>query len=78
MPTHDVAIEIPAKLVSNTDVRVVVHADGSRLGELLFSKGTIDWRPRNGQRMIKMPWERFAQLMEQYGSEIPRSRVRRS
>ena len=42
MPTHDIAIELPAKAVLRTDVRISVDADGSKLGELLISKGSID------------------------------------
>ena len=38
MPRHDIEIEIPPKVVLNSDVRFVVRSDGQKLGELLVSK----------------------------------------
>jgi hypothetical protein len=35
------------------------------LGHLLISKGGIEWRPRSGKKLIKMRWEKFADLMEE-------------
>jgi hypothetical protein len=34
------------------------------LGHLLISKGGIEWRPSRGRKLVRMNWERFADLMD--------------
>jgi hypothetical protein len=41
-----------------------VKSDGRLLGELLVSKGTIDWRPGRHHYTVRLTWEKFARLME--------------
>ena len=65
MPIHDIRMSLPRALIVNTDVEIEVYSDGEKLGELHLSKGTIDWRPAHSPREIKLPWERFARLMEE-------------
>ena len=64
MPTHDVEIELPAKVVLHKDVRFTIKSDGVQLGELRISKGGLDWRPANKQAYISLTWEQFARLLE--------------
>ena len=64
MPKHQIMIELPAKAVLNTDVRVVVWGDEAKLGELNLSRGTIDWKPAHRHRPVRLRWERFAAMME--------------
>ena len=45
MARHDIEMEIPPKVVLNSDVRFVVRSDGVKLGELLVSKGSVAWIP---------------------------------
>jgi hypothetical protein len=52
--------------VVNTDLSVIVNSDGQRLGELLISKGSLDWRPARHQYSVKISWENFARLMERW------------
>ena len=59
MPRHDIEIEIPPKVVVNSDVRFVIRSDGQKLGELLVSKGTVAWVPGHSPQAIHMRWERF-------------------
>jgi hypothetical protein len=66
MAKHEIEVSLPAHEVRNTDLTVIVHSDGQRLGELAISKGTIDWRPSRKHASVKLPWERFADLMERY------------
>jgi hypothetical protein len=63
MPRHDVDVEIPPKVVLNSDVRFVVRSDGQKLGELLVSRGTIAWVPGHSPRAIHVVWEEFDELM---------------
>jgi hypothetical protein len=66
MARHDIEVELPARRILNTDLRVTVNSDGTRLGELRISRGTIDWRPANRQKPISMRWETFAKLVEDW------------
>jgi hypothetical protein len=54
------------------DVDVVVRNDnGSKLGTLRISQGTIDWVPGNAKTAYKMRWKRFGALMEEEGTAKP-------
>jgi hypothetical protein len=66
MPKHDISAALPAHRVVNTDLSVTVNSDGQRLGELLISKGTLDWRAAKHQYTVSMRWETFARLMERW------------
>ena len=65
MPRHDVEIEIPPKIVLNSDVRFVVRSDGEKLGELLVSKGSVAWVPHRSPQPIHVRWEQFDELMRE-------------
>ena len=64
MPRHEIEASLPAHRIVNTDVTVIVKSNGTKLGELLMSKGSIDWRPSKHQTSYRMTWEKFARLME--------------
>ena len=64
MPTHKIEVAQPPKTVLNNDVRFSIYSDGELLGELMVSKGSIDWRPPRAQYIRRMRWERFARIME--------------
>lgn len=66
MPVHEIRMSLPRASIVNTDVEIEVFSDNAKLGELHLSKGTIDWRPAHTAREIRLPWERFARLMEEY------------
>ena len=52
--------------VTNADMIVTVRSNGSLLGRLKISKGTIDWLPsKNKKNHYVMNWEKFAQFMEE-------------
>lgn len=63
MPRHDIEVEIPPKVVLNSDVRFVVRSDGEKLGELLVSRGSVAWVPGHSPRPIHLRWEQFDELM---------------
>jgi hypothetical protein len=67
MARHSVRSTMPERKISKKDVEFVVIRDGSRLGTLSVSQGTVDWTPVNGQKPYKMGWKRFDQLMQQGG-----------
>jgi hypothetical protein len=68
MARHDIDMEIPPKVVLNSDVRFVVHSDGAKLGELLVSKGSVAWVPGHSPRAIHLRWEQFDELMRERGA----------
>jgi hypothetical protein len=63
MPRHEIEMEIPPKMVLNSDVRFIVHSDDKKLGELLVSKGSIAWIPGHSPQSIHVRWERFDEVM---------------
>ena len=66
MPVHEIHMSLPSASVVNTDVEIKVFSDGVKLGELHVSKGSVDWLPAHSPREIRIPWERFARLMDEY------------
>ena len=67
MAIHDIEIELPPKVVLHKDVTFVVRSDNEKLGELRISKGSVDWVPRSGRIVRRLPWERFDALMQEHG-----------
>jgi hypothetical protein len=63
MPKHRVEISEPSRRVLNSDVEFTVYSDGSVLGTLFVSKGSIDWRPAGHQKAHHWTWEQFARVM---------------
>jgi hypothetical protein len=54
------------------DVDIVVrNSNGTKLGTLRISQGTIDWVPGAAQTAYKMGWKRFGALMEEMGTAKP-------
>jgi hypothetical protein len=71
MPQHEIEATLPAHRVVNTDMSVTVKSDGKTLGELLISKGSIDWHPSKRRGKVTLQWEAFASLMERvYSGEL--------
>lgn len=64
---HKILTKVPSHEIVNSDLVVEVRADDERLGELLVSRGTIDWRPARSQFVYKLAWHRFDELMQQHG-----------
>jgi len=62
MPRHDIEIDIPPKVVLNSDVRFVVRSDDEKLGELLISRGSIAWVPGHSRQAIHIRWEEFDRI----------------
>ena len=70
MAKHEIEAIIPNVKVKNADMEVAVRSDGALLGRLKISKGTIDWLPANNSKNHSvMNWEKFAQVMEDWGSK---------
>jgi hypothetical protein len=74
MPKHHVAVEFAREIsVSNTDLDITVRSDDKLLGRVQISTGSIDWFPSPNKRVrYELPWERFADLMLEHGTEKKR------
>jgi hypothetical protein len=68
MASHDVSFRIPQKFIWAKDVEFEIKSNGEKLGELLISKGNLEWVPRgNSANKFSLTWNKFAQLMEVEG-----------
>jgi hypothetical protein len=67
MATHDIEILVPPKAILSSDVTFVIKSDGTKLGELRISRGSLDWVPAKHQAAYRLGWERFDNLMRTEG-----------
>jgi hypothetical protein len=68
---HEVTLDIATKFVLHKDVKIEVKTSEGKLGELLVSKGNIEWVPAgNSVNKRRLSWTRFAQLMELEGKPV--------
>ena len=67
MPIHDIELAVPAQAVKNADAEIKVWSDGKLLGRIQISRGSIDWKPGKAKRTWQLEWERFDQLMREFG-----------
>lgn len=74
---HTIDFDIPAQTLGNVDVTCHAYSDGTKIGTLRLSKGTVDWTPaRNSVNFKRFSWERFADLLER--GTIPRTQRKSS
>jgi hypothetical protein len=71
MPVHRIELEIPVKAIVNADARFIIYSDNEKLGELLISKGSLDWWPARRRRRVRLRWEAFAGLMDEQPATAP-------
>jgi hypothetical protein len=68
MAQHEIEVKVPQEIwVENTDLEIKVKSDGRLLGRVHISRGTIDWIPSKAQSRYRLGWERFGELMVDYG-----------
>ena len=64
---HKVTFIIPERELGRADVEFAVNKDGTKLGTLKVSNGTIVWQPANKNRGHKITWaefDKFAQTIK--------------
>jgi len=70
MAKHDIDLSVPAQTIRNSDAEITIRSDGSILGRLRVSKGSVGWWPgKNSKTYYRMSWERFNQMMQEDGRE---------
>ena len=62
--SHEVAFEIPSRSLGRADVKFIVKREGSVLGTLAVSKGSVVWFPHKTSYGCKMGWTKFDDLMK--------------
>lgn len=69
---HEVTLDIATKFVLHKDVKIEVKTTGKgKLGELLVSKGNVEWVPSgNSVNKRRLSWTQFAALMETEGKPV--------
>ena len=63
---HDVKFSIPKRALGTADVEFDVHRDGSKLGTLKVSKGSLVWFPSGTSYGHKIGWKKFDELMTKH------------
>lgn len=65
---HQVIAKFAPKILNKKDMVLVVKANGKKLGELMISRGNIEWLP-SGAHVYKqtMGWTKFADVMQREG-----------
>ena len=48
---------------AGTSIKLIVHRDEVKLGELDIGRGAIYWRGGNKQKWERVDWSRFAEMM---------------
>ena len=64
MAKHDVSFSIPERVLGKADVQFKVKRDGSVLGTLAISNGSVVWFPKGTSYGLKVGWTRFDELMQ--------------
>ena len=64
MPKHDVSFSIPERALGKADVKFLVKSDGSVLGTLAISNGSMVWFPKGTTYGLKIGWKKFNELMQ--------------
>ena len=64
MARHEVAFDIPKRPLGRADIEFTVKKDGSVLGTLLVSNGSLVWFPKGTSYGCKMNWGKFDRIMQ--------------
>jgi len=68
MAQHSVKVKLPKRVeIFSKDLEVQVRSNGSTVGTLKISKGSLDWRDASDQFSRVLGWNKFAQLAIQHG-----------
>ncbi|HPC61672.1 MAG TPA: hypothetical protein PKX23_13500 [Verrucomicrobiota bacterium] len=66
---HSVTFTLPERDLGKADVEFRVKYDGSVLGTLKVSKGTVVWVPKDHTYGYKIGWRDFDTLMRQHATK---------
>ncbi len=72
MAKHEVAFDVPERPLGRADIRFIVKADGSVLGTLTVSNGSLVWFPKGTTYGCKMGWSKFDKIMQEHATRLER------
>lgn len=72
MAKHDVSFDIPERPLGRADIEFTVKADGSVLGTLTISNGSLVWFPKGTTYGCKMGWSKFDKIMQEHATRQER------
>ena len=64
---YKVLFQTPVRELGKADATFSAYEDGFLLGELLLSKGAVEWRPSNSQHSYKLNWSQFDRVVQDNG-----------
>lgn len=64
---HEVDFSIPTRDLGRSDVEFNVKKDGTKIGTLKVSKGSVVWFPSDTSYGYKLTWSAFDALMQENG-----------
>jgi hypothetical protein len=67
---HKVIMTLPPREVKRADAVFAVERDGRRFGTLEVSNGSLVWFPAHTTNGLKVGWQKFHDLMDQYATRI--------
>ena len=69
--THKVKVDLPVIELTGRDMHIVIKKNSQKIGELLISKGNIEWWPKGFKKNKKrLTWTEFQYHMEQWGRPV--------
>jgi hypothetical protein len=72
MAKHDVSFDIPERRLGRADIEFTVKTDGSVLGTLTVSNGSLVWFPKGTTYGCKMGWSKFDKIMQKHATRQER------
>ena len=72
MAVHEVSFSIPQRRLGKADVEFIVKRDGSVLGTLAVSNGSVVWFPKGTTYGLKVGWKKFDEMMQESATRFER------
>lgn len=57
-------LNVPELTKAGTSLTLEIYADEEKIGTLIIGRGSLFWRGGKRQKEKKIPWTRFAELMD--------------
>jgi len=60
------SIFVPELAKAGSSLSLQIYADKRKIGELLIGQGSLYWYGRKKQKSKRIPWRKFAELMDEH------------
>jgi hypothetical protein len=72
MAKHEVAFDVPKRPLGRADIEFTVKENGSVLGTMTVSNGSVVWFPKGKTYGCKMGWNKFDKIMKEQATRQER------